>query len=159
MSARQIPRNSEYLILIRTGVITSLTPMRELSPRGGLFLSRCGHGRRRCLRELVGRPLRLHCRRYGGLGATIVHGDFFGALICEPSVVSPPVRQGMTCILSISTEGTTRRPVIILGPIALKIARNADGLAGMRPIYTAARLRDAVRCSARCCGAHRAAWC
>jgi hypothetical protein len=32
-------------------------------------------------------------------------------------------------VLSISIKGTRRRPVIVLGPIALKIARNADGRA------------------------------
>jgi hypothetical protein len=32
-------------------------------------------------------------------------------------------------VFSISTAGTTRRPVIVLGPIALKVARNADGRA------------------------------
>jgi hypothetical protein len=32
-------------------------------------------------------------------------------------------------LLSISTKGTRRRPVIVLGPVALKIARNAEGRA------------------------------
>jgi hypothetical protein len=35
----------------------------------------------------------------------------------------------LTVTISISTRGTTRRPVIVIGPIALKIARNRDGRA------------------------------
>jgi hypothetical protein len=32
-------------------------------------------------------------------------------------------------LFSISTKGTRRRPLIVLGPVALKIARNAEGRA------------------------------
>jgi hypothetical protein len=32
-------------------------------------------------------------------------------------------------VISISNKGTKRRPVIVLGPVALKIARNAEGRA------------------------------